>query len=703
LKSTSERGIQRVVIATGISSIVTQLLTIREFLTQFHGNEIVIAVSIFNWLIIGGIGTFLAGILSRRFIRPSVRGLTWFSFLLAGLSPLQILIIRFFRGTIFLQGTSVGFYPTFAFTFATIAPYCLILGFVLPYSLFVIRKHLPDYPGIRIYITDNIGDIGGGALFAFILVHLLTPFQALLFANVPLLAAIFFLAPFRKRFTMEMVSGLLCASLILTGGLLYEKPSLSPMQGETVFYKESRYGRIVVHKDQSELTLFSDGMPLYSSHNIMLAEETIHYPMSQIANPEHILLVSAQGGMFKELKKYQPKTIDYVELDPDLTAVQFKYGLLHKSPGLRVINQDGRAFLAGTAKQYDAIIVNLPEPDTYQINRFFTDRFFQIVSDRLKPEGVFSFSMSGFSNYLAEPQRQKLSSLYNTATAYFNHTLLLPGQKIIFICRHIEINTDIPKLLTDRGIPTQFVDHFFYGNLTRDRVEQINTLMDPATPGNFELNPHLMRLMFTQWFAKYQTSPKPFILILALLTIGYLFRISREEFVLFTTGCVSMGCEILVIFAFQIFFGYIYLQIGLIVTVFLAGLLPGAWLGEKLNRHRRRILMLGDIGLMIMLGFFIAGIWKAGDLLSASFFLAFGFFIALIAGFQFPAALNLKGTDAPAVVKIFSADLIGAALGTIITSTVLIPFFGIIWTAVALILLKVISFIIVKISYASSQ
>jgi spermidine synthase len=33
-----------VVIATGISSVVTQLLTIREFLAQFQGNEIVIAI-----------------------------------------------------------------------------------------------------------------------------------------------------------------------------------------------------------------------------------------------------------------------------------------------------------------------------------------------------------------------------------------------------------------------------------------------------------------------------------------------------------------------------------------------------------------------------------------------------------------------------------------------------------------------------------
>ena len=61
MKNKNDRAIIRVVVATGISSVVTQLLTIREFLTQFQGNEIVIALVLFNWLILGGLGiTYLA-------------------------------------------------------------------------------------------------------------------------------------------------------------------------------------------------------------------------------------------------------------------------------------------------------------------------------------------------------------------------------------------------------------------------------------------------------------------------------------------------------------------------------------------------------------------------------------------------------------------------------------------------------------------
>ena len=177
------------VIATGISSVVTQQLIIREFLAQFQGNEFVIALILFNWLLLGGIGTLLARWITQRFWMATVNRLGGLSLVLAGLSVVQIIAVRGLRDVLFVYGSSVGFYPTLAYIFLTIAPYCLALGFVLPYSLFAIRTENPDYPGTRIYIVDNLGDVSGGALFSFVLVFLVTPLKAVFLANLPLLAA----------------------------------------------------------------------------------------------------------------------------------------------------------------------------------------------------------------------------------------------------------------------------------------------------------------------------------------------------------------------------------------------------------------------------------------------------------------------------------------------------------------------------------
>ena len=691
MKKNDDRAIIRVVIATGISSVVTQLLIIREFLTQFQGNEIVIALILFNWLILGGMGTLLARVVTRRFQPATAIRLAWMSLVLGGLAILQILAIRQFRDIIFIHGSSVGFYPTWLFTFLAIAPYCLLLGFVLPYSLFVLRAANAQYPGARIYITDNIGDISGGALFSFALVYLVSPLQAMLLSHLPLLGAIYLLfpAPGRHRPAVFLALGLV--GVILGTGVILEKRSLTPGAGKLVYYRETRYGRIEVHKDQDQHTLFEDGVPVFSSQNLSLAEETIHYPLAQLDPANHILLISARGGVMAELKKYRYKTIDYVELDPAVTRVQFRFGMIEAIPGLNVIHQDGRSYLAHTDKIYDAIIVNLPEPGTFQTNRFYTDRFFAIAKEHLAPHGILSFSMQGYDNYLAEAQRQKLSSLYNTVSPYFKNVLLLPGQKVFFLCSDQHLAVDIPAALAQRHISSAYISGFFYGNLTPERIEYLNQRLDPSTPVNIDTSPHLMRLMFSQWFAKFQTSPYVFFFVVSVFAVIYLLWISREEFVLFSTGCLTMGCEILVIFAFQIYFGYIYLQIGIIITVFLAGLLPGAWLGHKLTHPGKQVLILTDGLLIGFLVLFVLAIVSFADRLPVSFYLVFGFAVSLACGFQFPVALYLKGSDNAAAARTFSADLIGAACGTLVTSVVLIPYVGILWAAAALMGLKLTS------------
>lgn len=692
----NENPVLLVVIATGISSVVTQLLTIREFLAQFQGNEFVIALILFSWLIQGGTGTYLAQLSSRIFI-PSSAALASLSLIVAVLPTLQIILIRELRDLLFIHGSSVGFYQTFAFIFLTTAPYALLIGFVLPYSLFVLRASNPDYPGSNMYITDNLGDIAGGALFSFFLVYFFSPLQSVLISNLFLLVSTYFLFKFsgvRQTFSI-MCTGLVTAVLIT--GILVEEKTLSPPEGKLAYYNESKYGRIEIHQDREQFTLIGDGVPVFSNQNTSIAEETVHYPLSQLSEPKRILVISSEGNIMEELEKYHPESIDYVELDPDLSNVLFSFGLIKKIRGLNVINRDGRAYLANTDKIYDAIILNLPEPETYQINRFYTDSFYAVVKKHLSPFGILSFSMEGYDNYLAEPQRQKISSVHNTLSRHFKNVLLLPGQNIYLLASDSSLTTDIPDALNRKDISTGYVSSYYYGNVTDDRINQLKELIDKSTPINTDTYPQLMRIMFMQWFAKFSTSPVLFIVILGALSLIYLFRITKEEFVLFSTGCMAMGTEILIIFAFQIFYGYIYLKIGLIITVFLAGLLPGAWLGNRYGGNKKISLVITDAVLILLTGILITAFKQAGNTIPLYAFLLYGFIVSMTCGYQFPAALKLTGDSNPAVTKLFSADLIGAAAGTLLISVAVIPYLGIIWAATFLIGLKAVSLILITV------
>ncbi len=694
LKNKLTRTVIRVVIATGISSVITQLVTIREFLTQFSGNEFTISLILFSWLIISGGGTLLAGFCQNVRHTASIRLLLILSVLLVCLSPVQILSIRLLRDVVFTHGTDTGFYPTFAFIFFTVTPYALLIGFVLPFSLFVIRTNHSGYSGTRMYITDAIGDVAGGALFSFALVYLVTPFQAVFLANLPLLVFSYMLRDSKSKRHPLFILPFLLSFFILFSCMLLERKTLLPAEGKLVHYQESRYGRISVHQDGEQFTLFKDGIPVFSNQNLSLAEEIVHYPLAQIPHPERILVISAEGGIMDEIEKYKPKSVDLVELDPELTPILFTYGLIKNIEGLNVIHTDARIFLKKTDATYDAILINIPEPETYQLNRYFTVQFFADVKNHLSKAGIVSFSVEGFDNYLAEPQREKLSSLYATVKPQFNNVLLIPGQRVFFLCSDNPLTAAIPGSLDQKNIETRYIKGFFSGNITQQRMEYVNSQIDSQAPVNTDVSPRLMRIMFSQWFKKFSTSPHIFAILLIVFLVIYILRTTKEAFVLFSTGWMTMGCETLVIFAFQIFFGYIYFQIGLIVTVFLAGLLPGAFFGEKLKGKGKWLLGGIDILLIVLMAVFIIAVRYWSSYLNEISFLVFGFMISLLCGFQFPIALYLERNRPSAVTRIFSSDLMGASLGTLVTSVVCIPFVGIVNTAIILVIFKIISLIV---------
>lgn len=695
MKNTTDRVVALVVVATGVASVVGQLLTIREFMAQFSGNEFVIALILFVWLVAGGLGTATARLACREARSPTPAVLAGLSLAAAGLLPVQLLAIRFLRDRMFLAGASVGFYPTLGFVAALVTPYALLIGFLLPYSLFVLSARDALLPAARVYILDNLGDVAGGALFAFVLVHWTTPMPAVCAANLPLALVAALLGGRSGGRPAAWIGGGVGVLLLLAGGIALETRSLAPAQGRLAFYGESRYGRLTVHQDGGQFTLFRDGRPTLSSYDPAGAEEAVHYPLAGVPDPRRVLVIGGAAGVLAELAKYRLEAVDYVEIDPLASRLQFRFGLLRPIEGLRVVHRDGRGYLAGTSRRYDAIIVQLPEPETFQLNRFYTDRFFRIAAGHLAPGGVLSFAVAGYENYLGEIARQKVSSLYRTARTAFAHVRLVPGQRVFFLCRQRPVALDIPGRLAARGIETLYVGPYFHGNVTAARIAALESLVDPDAPLNTDTRPRLVRLMFAEWFAKFAASPAPFVGGVLMLALAYLRRMTAGEYVLFTTGAMVMGGEILVIFAFQMAYGYVYHQIGLIVTAFLAGLLPGALFGDRLKARFRPVLALGDTALILLVGVFAVGVHFSGGGLHPAWFLVYGLLVSVACGFQFPAAVHMRGSDRPAAAGAFAADLVGAAAGTLATSVVLIPYLGVVWTAGLLAALKLSSLLVI--------
>jgi hypothetical protein len=104
--------------------------------------------------------------------------------------------------------------------------------------------------------------------------------------------------------------------------------------------------------------------------------------------------------------------------------------------------------------------------------------------------------------------------------------------------------------------------------------------------------------------------------------------------------------------------------------------------------------MLLDGALILLSGLFAVIVIAVGTGLSLFFFLLFGFVFSCVCGFQFPAILRLVGDKNRQTTAAFSADLIGAAFGALLTSTLLIPYTGLAGTALTIMGLKTVSMII---------
>jgi spermidine synthase len=243
------------------------------------------------------------------------------------------------------------------------------------------------------------------------------------------------------------------------------------------------------------------------------------------------------------------------------------------------------------------------------------------------------------------------------------------------------------------------VGPYYDGVITPQRIEQVRGIIDQRAPANTDSRPLLMGVMFDQWFAKFGASQVIFWVVLAALSIIYMLRLKREEYILFTTGMTAMGSEILVIFAFQIYLGYIYFKIGALVTVFLAGLLPGAWLGRRWSGRSKQALLVSDLFLIFLVLTFVLVLRAGGDTIPQGFYYACGFLISVAGGFQFPLVLARLGDTRAFATRIFAVDLVGAACGALVISTVLIPRWGLMAAAGVLVAFKLTSFLIMGHAY----
>lgn len=721
----------------GFTGALGQILMVRELLVIFYGNELSTGWIFAAWLVWTALGSGAGSRIADRFPpKPALLVIP-----LAGLAlllPASILLIRAGR---LLWGVGPGeILPPLtmvAISFAATGPFCALSGFLFSFCWSVqARSASTASPGraLGVYLGEALGAAASGILFYFLL---LPHFPAL---GCALGAAAFVLlcsaALFRNAGSGgRMALGVWFAAIATIAGGIFTLPEVESASRrwqwgpDVVAVRDTPYHNLAMVKDADLYTVFANGLWLFSAPDPRLAETAVHPVMLEHPAPKTVLLAGGgAAGLAGEILKHSSVVrVDYVEPDPELVRMVRDHlpRQVHAAlddPRIRLFHQDPAVFIRAGSRRYDVILLNVGDPMNAEMNRFYTVEFYEAVRRRLAAGGIFSFSVSSTPDMVGPAQARFLGSVDATLKAVFPKTILFPGENARFLAGGEEtVFVTDPGLLAERmgkrRLELRHLREFHVRDLLdpfrRDYFQSVMSEAAGTAEGpriNRDFRPVCYFYSLTLWGAQLHTGFKDVFLAAsglgrgwvwagaAALAAGFIglsltFRTRRGFWVgsaVFLAGGTAIVCQMALLIGFQILAGYVYRQMALIISLFMAGLALGAALIPRLRKTGRppgSLLVWVQMGLCLyalLLTATLAGLhgWP-GNLSAAGLGAVFSLLSVLggiLAGGHFAMALESLAGDGAAPASIggglYALDLGGSAVIAALAAFFLMPLYG---------------------------
>jgi spermidine synthase len=733
----------------GFTAVIAQIVLMRELIVVFYGNEISLGLILANWLAWTALGSSVLGRIVPR-VQNSHRLMAVLQGLIAVAFPGTILAVRASKSAFQpIPGEVLGPGPMLLTSLVVLSLFCAISGllFAAGSRLYADRVGTSTVRGTSsVYLLEAAGSGLGGMLASLVLIRFLTAFEiAALLGLLNLLAAASLVIPIvsRRRAILAALLGIVLAILFLSGARWLEATSLAHLWSgfHLVATRNSAYGNLAVVETPGSRSLFENGVVVFSVPDPAAAEEGVHYALLQHPAPRSLLLIGGgvNGSLAQALQHSSLERVDYVELDPailDLAEKHFprEWAPIRTDPRVRVHNTDGRLLLKTTAQTYDVIIVNLPEPQTAQLNRFYTLDFFREAAERLSPAGVLSFQLHAAEDYISPELGAFLRCINRTLREIFPAVTAIPGDPVhFFAAKQSGMLTTDPQTLVsrlrERGIQTSYVREYYIPyRMSPDRTADLEQHIRPQadTPVNRDLAPIAYYFDVALWSTRFNAGYRQLFESIARVSFGSLvFAVGgllcalggalrwlpgREKrprasagFCVGAMGFTLIGLEILLLLGFQAIYGYVYHQLAIVIASFMVGMALGSWRGlrrpvEGGARPLERTEIQALAGLQVLaaasplllyaLLVLLARIKDPVGLFAVSqiLFPALALLSGFLGGYQFPVASRIFFASAREETRspgtLYALDLVGACLGAVLLSAYLVPVFGFLKTSV---------------------
>ena len=366
-------------------------------------------------------------------------------------------------------------------------------------------------------------------------------------------------------------------------------------------------------------SIYDNGVILASAPDENAAEEAVHYALLEHPAPRHLLMIGGgvNGSIAQALKHPTVERIDYVELDPALIdmARQFfpaQSAPVVSDPRVHIHYEDGRHHLKTAGGTFDVIILNVPDPQTAQLNRFYTAEFFRSARDRLASGGLLALQLRSSEDYISPDLAEFLRCIHHTLREVFPYVVAIPGETIhFFAATRPDVLTDNPQTLIarlqERNLKTQYVREYFIPfRMMPDRMEQVREQLRPlprrpsiAISSRSPITSTLCSgARSSSWAIPAGSGPPrtltftrvidAVLVVLLLVAVLLAYVPAREKRArsaaaccMAATGFTLMALQIFLLLAFQSVYGYVYHQLAILIAMGMAGIAFGSWLGIR--------------------------------------------------------------------------------------------------------------------------
>lgn len=725
--------------ALGFFALISQTLLFRDFLASLEGNEIAVGTFFGSWLLWVGAGAVAGRMFSSRY--PAV--LSRFLFLPLLYLPAYLVqhqLISSARAILGLESFVLVPLPSLLF-FATVAniPTSFLSGFLFSMAC-VWGTGAFALPVARVYILETAGGFSGGLFVTGLLALGMPGEKVFLYATLVLTAALLVRTIPERMTLLQWGVVVVCATAALFAASSignHLANSAARTQWSRLLPADTYTGNFITAQSKylfgergGDFIVMTEGSVIETLPEDEHASEVAAWAIAENPRAENVLVVGQGGPAIAKRLRVLPQIDEVVWLYPD---PDFPKKLLEVLPDTmrKVIGQvhaprhEVRAYLQESHKKFDVVLVNLPEATTLVLNRYFSLAFFSLVKNVLAPGGICAVRVSGGANFLSGERVLAGASTLTTLSSVFPHVALKPGDESYLFASTKDVLSESPTELAHRfaAVPDSLQLYPKEGILAafskdrivfqKDRYRSAEEKYGKSLLDNTDNHPKA--LLFALLLSLRRAGLGPVaqgavflvengawicvagIFLYGLLRIIYLRNspqtASRQsakntpnlfdiQCMLFMAGLVGMSATVVLMFCYQVRFGSLFLDIGLISSLFMFGSAAGGLICER--RILRKVPAIPRLVLTITVLqtiFFFALIFfspmEASRLGLGFFFTTTGVF----SGLYFPFAagcLNAGGYRVEAAAgRLELLDHLGGAAGALATGLLLLPFLGV--------------------------